>query len=297
MNQRFGEDALVTLLGRYFQGEREHQAIPNALGVSRMEFYTGFLEWAGEQVESWGLAAKPTVEELTDELRWADPEMAMVMEASRQARLDAIVKHLNEQIGQVGPGEDRQLRAERWPAIVRPPVEVSDEQLAKWLEKYPDHPDLIERQIRTRMKRVGEEESANDDVLIELLERYAALRPVDPFPHKKLAQIWTQRGDAAKAIPHFEYLDVREDKTAVYATKLASLYRETGQFDKALEKAARAIHINPYHAPSRELAAAIALEIKQYPVAKQHVAALTLLEPDRPQHAKRLAAIEQLMVQ
>jgi cellulose synthase operon protein C len=297
MNERFGDDALVTLLGRYFQGEREQQAIPNALKVSRMEFYTGFLEWAGTQVESWGLAAKPSVEELMDELRWADPQMALVMEASRQARLDAIVKHLNEQIGQVGSAEDRELRAERWPPIVRPPVEVSDEQLATWLEKYPDHPDLIERQIRTRLKRVSEEESANDDVLIGLLERYAELRPVDPFPHKKLAQIWTQRGDAAKAIPHFEYLDIREDKTAVYATKLASLYREAGELDKALEKATRAIHINPYHAPSRELAATIALELKQFPVAKQHVGALTLLEPDRPQHAKRLQAIEKLMVQ
>jgi tetratricopeptide (TPR) repeat protein len=297
MNEQFGEEALVTLLGRYFQGEREHQAIPNALGVSRMQFYTGFLDWAGKQVESWGFAAKPTVEELMDELRWADPQMALVMEASRQARLDAIVKHLNEQIGQVGSSEERQLRAERWPPIVRPPVQVSDEQLATWLEKYPDHPDLIERQIRTRMKRVSEEESANDQVLIDLLERYATLRPVDPFPHKKLAQIWTQRGDASKAIPHFEYLDVREDKTAVYAIKLASLYRETGQLDKALEKATRAIHINPYHAPSRELAAAISLEMKKFPVAKQHVAALTLLEPDRPQHAKRLAAIEKLMMQ
>src|SRR5688572_5415429 len=89
MNHAFGEQALVTLLGRYHQGEREHQAIPNALGVSRIDFYTGFMEWAATQIESWGLATRPSIDELTDELRKADPQISKVMESARQARLDA----------------------------------------------------------------------------------------------------------------------------------------------------------------------------------------------------------------
>jgi hypothetical protein len=300
MNQRFGESALVRLLEHYHNGEREQQAIPAALGVTREQFYADFLEWAGHQLDAWGLNAKPTIEELTDQLRMNDPDMALVMEASRKARLDAIVKRLTSQVGEPAagsgdPAQRGQLTADKWPDLVRPPVEISDEQLAKWIDQYPDHPDLRELQLRRRIKRAGDDISPNDTALIELLDQYAALRPVDPYPHKKLAQIWLNSNTPGKAIPHLEYLDVREEKTPVYAVELAKLYRAQGDLDKALAKATRALCIDPFSAPDRELAAAIALEAKNYEVAKQHIFALTLLEPDRPQHAKRLAAIEKLI--
>ena len=301
MNERFGESTLVRLLERYFHGEREQQAIPAALGISREQFYTDFLEWARHEVDSWGLGSKPTMVELTDEIRMADPEKSIVMSASKQARLDAIVNRLTEQVGQPAtrsPGDDPragQLTGDQWPDLVRPPVDISDEQLAKWIDQYPDHPDLAELQLRRRIQRAGENISANDDALIELLNRYAALRPVDPYPHKKLAQIWLASQTPGKAIPHLEYLDIREEKSPAYAVQLAKLYREAGDLDAALTKAVRALHINPYNAPNRELAATIALEAKRYDAARQHIFALTLLEPDRPQHVRRLEAVEKLM--
>ena len=43
------------------------------------------------------------------------------------------------------------------------------------------------------------------------------------------------------------------------------------------------------------LAAAIAVEAGRLEVAKQHILALTLIEPDRPRHRKRLDAIEALI--
>ena len=82
MNERFGSSALVELLERYFEGDREEEAMPKALGVSRDDFFRGFLTWAGDQVKAWGLAPEPTMLELTDELRFADSELAVVMEAS-----------------------------------------------------------------------------------------------------------------------------------------------------------------------------------------------------------------------
>ena len=42
-------------------------------------------------------------------------------------------------------------------------------------------------------------------------------------------------------------------------------------------------------------AQAIAVEAKKYEIARMHIYALTLLEPDRPQHAKRLEAIDKLI--
>lgn len=292
MNERFGESALVRLLGHYYRGEREQQAMPGALGISREQFYRDFLVWAGEHVKSWGLAAEPTIEELTDELIEGDPDAALVLAASRQARLDVIVKRLTAQIGEPGAKE---LTSDRWPPLVRPPLEISDEQLAKWIEQHPDHPDLAEMQLRRRMKNLGENVNATDAATIELLNRYSVLRPVDPYPHMKLAQIWLASDEPAKAIPHLEFLDIREEKSPVYALQLAKLYRQAGDLEKALAKATRALHINPYYAANRELAASIAMEAKKLEAARQHIFALTLLEPDRPQHTRRLEAVEKLI--
>ncbi|MCI0675962.1 MAG: tetratricopeptide repeat protein [Phycisphaerales bacterium] len=298
MNERFGDSALVRLLDRYFAGEREQQAIPNTLGISREEFYDGFLEWAGNQVKAWGLGVKPTMDELADELRWQDPKTAQIMAALQKARLSAIVNHLGERIGSPASGRDEEFTASHWRPIDSPPIEITDETLAKWMEEYPDHPDLLEENLRRRIKRVAENEDAagaTDEVLVGLLERYAQLRPVDPFPHKKLAQIWRTSTTPQKAIEHLEYLDIREDKSPVYAIELAKLYRQAGDLQNALAKAVRAVQINPYNAPNRELAASIAMESNKPELARRHIFALTLLEPDRPQHARRLQAIDRLI--
>jgi tetratricopeptide (TPR) repeat protein len=291
MDERFGPSALVRLLERYFRGEREEDAMPAALGVTRDEFLRGFLAWAGDQVKAWGLDPRPTVLELTDELRWADPDLAVVMAASQQARLDAIVRAMAERIGAPARPAERPLTADRWPALVRPPVAIGDATLAEWRREHPDHPDLLKEEIKRRIER-GDDDAGT---LIADLERLAALRPVDLFPHRKLAQIYLDGPAPEQAIPHLEELDVREEKTPIYARQLATLYRSTGDREAALRKITRAVSIDPYDASTRELAAAIAIEADRLDLARLHVKALTILEPDRPQHERRLARIEELL--
>jgi tetratricopeptide (TPR) repeat protein len=115
------------------------------------------------------------------------------------------------------------------------------------------------------------------------------------MPHKKLAQIWLSGETPERAIPHLEQLDRREEKSPVYAVKLAELYRSTGQLELAQDKAIRALHINPYDAPNRELTAAIAIERGRMDLARQHIEALTLIEPDRQHHRQRLEAVERML--
>jgi tetratricopeptide (TPR) repeat protein len=289
MNERFGMSALVRLIERYFDGVKEAQAIPEALGVSREQFHADFLVWAADEVKRWGLAAKPTMVELTDELRESDPALAEFMKQSRQARLDTIAQSIADRIGRPAtPGEARPT-ANRWPEVVRPPVEIDDDTLARWMNAYPDHPDLLELFIRRRIDALGAPSPAD----VPLLERYAALRPVDSYPDKKLAQVYAN--DPAKAAIHLERLDAHEQKSPVYALELARTYRALGRMNDAIAKVTRAVNINPYDARNRELAAAIALEADDLPLARQHIRALALLEPNRPQHQKRLERIDQLM--
>ena len=298
MDQRFGESALVRLLELYFEGVREREAMTRALGIPRDEFYESFLEWAGEQLELWGLvppADMPTIQELQDTLRWVDPELSEAMTASQQARLAAICRTLADRIGRpAGPRRRRErktLTADLWPDLIRPPVEIDDATLDQWMQEYPGHPDLLELRVRREISGRG----GPDETNIDRLQAYAQARPVDPFPHKKLAQIWRNSETPQKAITHLEQLDAREQKSPVFAYELARLYRSIGDIDTAMEKANRAVQISPYDADYREQAAAFAIEAGRLVLARTHIRAMTLLEPGQTRHRKRLDAIDRLI--
>lgn len=291
MNHRFGNSAIVRLLHLYQEGIREHEAIPRALGVSRNQFFADFLVWAEKELIIWGLGAKPSLEELKDELRMADPKLREAMLASRQARLDVIAKAIAQQIGQPTTARSEPFKADKWPKLLRPPVDISDDTLLTWLQEYPDHPDLLKMQLRQQVDATG----GRDESLIPLLEKYVKARPVDPFSYKRLADIWLHSPTPEKAIPYLEQLDIREEKTPVYALNLARMYREFGEKEFALKKVTRALQINPYNADNRELAAEIAFEAGRLVLVRKHIVALTIIEPNRPRHQKRLQAIDQLI--
>lgn len=290
MNERFGESAVVRLMDQYALGQRESQAMPTALGVSRDDFMEEFLEWAREEVSAWGLSPSPSMTELEDRLIAADPELSAQLERSRQARLQVIAAALAGQIGAPATSDRDRLTADLWPRLQRPPVTIDDATLDAWLKEMPEHPDLLELKLR-RLDRAGNGLTAEH---IPLLERYMAARPVDPYPHRKLAQLYLA-SDPAKAIPHLEFLDVREEYNDAFALELARLYRAEGDTAAASAKALKAVRTNPYKAATRELAAALAVETGDLESARRHIVALTMLEPDRPQHGKRLEALERLM--
>jgi len=99
---------------------------------------------------------------------------------------------------------------------------------------------------------------------------------------------------AEAAIEHLEFLDAREQNSAVYAVELAKRYAALGRWEEAQQKAERATRIAPFDADWRELAATIAIKRRDYPAARRHIEALTALEPDREVHQKRLEALERM---
>ncbi len=170
-----------------------------------------------------------------------------------------------------------------------PTVEVVD----GWLKDYPESSDLLEMAVELHAVKG----KATPD-MIPLLGRFAAARPVDPTPHRMLAALYldeeSQAHDPKAAIAHLEYLDAREQNSASISIQLARLYAAAGDWDKAWAKAVRACVVAPYEAPSRELAATIAIKRGDYDGAKWQLEALKILEPDRPIHAERLKALEGL---
>ncbi len=275
MLTKWGNRAPLDLMDKYAAGVRESEAIKAVLGVDQAEFMTQFKAWAKDQLRSWGMGEwKPTIDDLLKE------------EAKNAAKTKEDAK-----AGQAKEGE--------------PPVDaVVDGDLPEptlamvkgWLEKHPEHPDLLLVAVKLTLGAADDTPSLE---MVPLLERYAKARPVDPLPHKLMARLYTSRpaGDAwsreqaERAIPHLEYLDAREQNSAAYAAELARAYQVTGELDKAAAKAKRACTISPYDANLREMYATILVLKGDLPGAERQIVALTKLEPDRAIHARRLEAL------
>ncbi|MCH7961515.1 MAG: tetratricopeptide repeat protein [Planctomycetes bacterium] len=164
------------------------------------------------------------------------------------------------------------------------------ELIEKWLGEHPDHPGVLELAVNAAIKRADREQ---DPALVLLLQRYAAARPVDDMPHRRLAQTFLDGvgGTPDDAVVHLEYLDARAQRTSAYAVALARRYAARGDWARAGAKAERAVQIAPFDADMRELAAEVAVRTGDWAEAERHVRALTRIEPDREIHQRRLEAI------
>ena len=289
MNERWGEDALVELLGHYFAGRPEREAMPAALGISTEQFHADFLVWAEGQARDWGFFAEPTLDQLKLQSLEQDPEYADALKEMQTARLRSAAERIAGRMGQpAGPGS---TEVPEWPAMRLPQVPLDDEQVDAWVQQYPDHPDLLEFVTRRAIDR----DERTDEDAIALLERYRQARPVDPYPDRVLARMYLESDDPSRAIRPLARLDSLSENDPSYAYELALQYRQGGNSEDALESALRMVRIDPYRPGYRELVAAIALEAGRPKMAQEHIKALVLLEPDRPIHQKRLEAVNALI--
>jgi tetratricopeptide (TPR) repeat protein len=312
---KFGWEALRTLLFSYADGTREDEAMRRAFGVSRDEFFRGFLGWAANEVRAWGLDPQPPLRDLLLEVAESErsagaSDAAARMDQRERERLVKVAARLTESVGAPG-AERRKLSRLDWPSAPMPEITLDDAALAALLTQYPNHPDLIEITLRRAKEAVAANAGGSpalDDATRSLLERYATLRPVDPLPHRmwaryapsiaqETATIGTGTGAAntdATALEHLRALDVVADKDNAFAIAISRNRRAAGDLAGAGDSAERAVRMNPFDATVRELAAAIAVEAGRLDRAERHIQALVVLEPDRALHRKRLAKIAEL---
>ena len=271
MREAYGKNVITQLLDRYARGETEVKAFPEVLGISREQFMSDFKNWATLQVASWGLAAEPSIDVL----------------------LGNVSKKDDVKIDDISPDA---------PIITMPKVQepLTDEAFAKILAENPNHPDVLEIAARRAVSRCASMDALAvtggiDDATAELLERYSKSRPLDPWPHQRLAARAMARSESASARDHLMFLDARADNDPSFALEVARIGRAAKDPKAALIAAERAARIDPYSAPTRELAASCALEAGELDAARIHIFALTMIEPDRAQHRRRLERIDELI--
>ncbi|MSR69453.1 MAG: hypothetical protein EXS17_03815 [Phycisphaerales bacterium] len=183
-----------------------------------------------------------------------------------------------------------------------PEAPLSEATIAALLVAHSTHPDVLELAARRSVARSSALDAAAapggiDDPTAQLLTRYSASRPLDPWPHQRMAARALALGDAAAAVVNLKFLDARADNDPTFALAIARSTRALKDAPTALVAAERAARIDPYDAATRELAAACAIEAGNLAAARDHILALTLIEPEREQHKRRLERIDALIAE
>jgi Flp pilus assembly protein TadD len=280
MVDHWGSSAPLRLMDEYAQGVREAAAMQKVLGVTQEQFMESFTAWAREDVKKWGMLPSPSIDELRLEATIKDP-------INREALRVAVAQYAGLGGWKLSTGS---RLGHEWYEL--PLVEANPELVEFWSVTYPEHPDVLELYLSDQL--VLTDNKATPE-LVPLLERYAKARPVDPMPHRLLAQLRLAADLGAQAIPHLEYLDVREQYSPAYAVELAKRYAAAGDWDKAWAKALRATRVAPYDPAHRELAASVAIKRGDFAAAERQIVALTELEPEQPRHKQRLEALRSRM--
>lgn len=275
--ERWGARAPLRLMDLYAIGIQEDQAMQQVLGLSQDSFLAEFRAWARNDAATWGLLPNVSLARLIVDETLADPD------ARQRAIEDLSAFAMGTALTITGLEGGRKYRVR----MLEPDPEVVDRLVAR----APDHPDVLELKIEAEL---AAREGQADESMVPLLERYAAIRPVDPMPHRHLARLYLAGNTPDAAVPHLEYLDAREQKSAAYAIELARRYTAGGENARALAKAERATQIAPFDPGNREVAAAVAIKAGDLAAAERHIAALTELEPQHETHRERLRRVREL---
>ncbi|MGP1347948.1 MAG: peptidase MA family metallohydrolase [Phycisphaerales bacterium] len=273
----WGPQAPLDMMDLYAEGTRERQAIRKLFDLSTDEFMERFRDWARADVRSWGLMAEPSLESLRVDTALGDEATRIAIDAS----LSDFAMATGRAIVGIGPPPSQPIEL--------PPVSRSLVQ--RWLEEYPEHPDVLELMIDYAVPSAG---GPIDEEGVALLERYAAARPIDPMPHQRLARHYLDSPEPWRAIPHLEWLDAREQYSPQYALERARLHAARQEWDSAARAIERAIGIAPFDATHRELAATIHIQRRDFDAAERQLRALSELEPQREIHQRRLEALQRL---
>lgn len=169
---------------------------------------------------------------------------------------------------------------------------VSIETLDDLLVQHPEHPQLVEMRAKAELDRRSGRPAPE---MADLLRTWARVQPIADQPRRMLVLLARRDGGIdpadAEAADHLRHLDAREQYSAAFATELSRLAMRRGDFGDGLHWAKRAVRIEPFDAPTRELAAMAAIRAGDLREARLHVEALIAIEPGRAIHQQRLDAI------
>ena len=148
-----------------------------------------------------------------------------------------------------------------FPKVLGVPIPQFEKDFFAWTEKQVEgwgydettskHYEELKKEAEDLIKAREYKEAA------AVWEEIAKLRPADSMPHQRLAGLYIVLKDTEKAVAHLDALHQVELKDNRYAKRIAQLYRDAGQLDKAQKYGLQAVYIAPYDLAAHKLLAEI----------------------------------------
>jgi cytochrome c-type biogenesis protein CcmH/NrfG len=242
----YGVQKMLDFLHAFHDGKTEAQAWPAAYGKTMDDMDKEFHDWAGTQIESWGLPIDPL------------PKRAALDEALKKNPddVDALVKlgwllassndmaGAQKQLEKAVALDPKNVRARELLGTVlsRKDKDKGRAMLETVVADDPRRPAAIRTLGLLAMGRKDYDEAAKWFLQLQ------QLRPLDDASYTNLAGIYLLKKDNKDAITQLEELCRHEQKDDRIPRRLAELYADENQLENARAAAFRAIRINPYNA-------------------------------------------------
>ena len=122
-------------------------------------------------------------------------------------------------------------------------------QVAKW--GYDDETTKKYKELKPRAEALSR--GRQDEAAIKAWQEIHALRPMDPLPRQRMAVSYLALKKYPEAIEQLDALHQAELKDNRYGKRIARLYRDTKEWDKAKQYAMQAVYIDPYDVTAHDL--------------------------------------------
>lgn len=248
-----GHAAINRLLHLYAQGISDTQALQQVTGRDAQQFMSEFKTWAAEQVQSWGLDARP-----------ASPQLQALLAGSAEQASDDDLQALLESDGQhpellrliaqrAAMSDD--LHAARLAVLRYSKARPTDPWAPKNLAQIalragkPDEAIAALEQLDRQEVYLGDwayqlaqlHRSAGQlDAAASAIVRALRREPYNATYRELAATIELQRGRMLEALPHLQAMPLLEPGRAIHQKRLAAIYTRLHRPDEAAAAAERA---------------------------------------------------------
>ena len=254
IEEEHGWDKALKMLELYKQGVGEHDVIKQVFGVAPDAFMKTFLEWAGKQVQAWGMATYGTTpeDEVLADLMSPKGAEAADIETLRKAAADhpeypSLLKILAEKIMLQEGQRELALETIKRYRELRPVDPWADRQLAR-LALQAGQAETAIASLRTLDRLEGDApeyavelarvyRSRKDfETALHFAERALLREPYNATYRETAAALCLQHGDLERAAFHVESLEILEPDRSMHPKRLAVIYERLGR-DKDAEAA------------------------------------------------------------
>lgn len=245
-----GWDKALAMLASYNAGVGEHETIRKIFGQEPDALMDAFLEWAGKQVASWGMATygvepqDETVKQIlsSEDVSTIDP--AALEQALTDHPNEPDLLRIKAEIALTGNDTKAALDALKTYQQARPVDPWADRELARLaletgesstaidallsLDKIEgDAPEYAVELARVYRSRKDYEQA------LHFAERALLREPYNATYRESAATIAVQKNDLDRAAFHVESLELLEPERAIHPKRLAVIYKRLGRADDA----------------------------------------------------------------